>query len=403
MSRTSRWESALQVNDDPEDYARVLSSLHHARMEGHRLPARPRPIIERSWDRMQRMGKPVEAPDPDVDEEAASQYRDGKLTFYGATAADLTAMTQSLLEPLLAGSGLIGVFSSDDARVSVRYGDAPPLRRADRIGFVPGARWNEGTAGTNAIGIATRLNVPVQVHGPEHWCLTQHTWSCAASPLRDPATGGILGVLDVSGPVPEAHPAILGFVSSVTGQLEMWLQNQHLRYLDQLRTRCLGMLPSLSGRWILCDRMGWVIGFRGVTPQRRLDLPGKKTAHASCMNVPGVGVCTVTVLDDVVIVTPEDAPPEYTLHVDGQTVEMHVAGSSTSQHISAKHAAILKALQDAGRPLEPGQIAASVWEGQSVSDVTVRAEVSRLRRRFPGLISSAPYGLLAPLTVTQDA
>jgi transcriptional regulator of acetoin/glycerol metabolism len=59
--------------------------------------------------------------------------------------------------------------------------------------------WDELSSGTNAIGTALSLKAPVQVHAAEHFCAGIKPWSCSAVVLRDPASGEMLGVLDVSG------------------------------------------------------------------------------------------------------------------------------------------------------------------------------------------------------------
>ena len=41
----------------------------------------------------------------------------------------------------------------------------------------------------------------MQLFSAEHLVGTHHTWACTAAPITDPATGRLLGVLDVSGPL----------------------------------------------------------------------------------------------------------------------------------------------------------------------------------------------------------
>jgi transcriptional regulator of acetoin/glycerol metabolism len=54
--------------------------------------------------------------------------------------------------------------------------------------------------GTNGIGTALATGRPAQVHAAEHFCEGIKRWTCAAAPIYDPASGAILGVLDISGP-----------------------------------------------------------------------------------------------------------------------------------------------------------------------------------------------------------
>ena len=67
-------------------------------------------------------------------------------------------------------------------------GNPSTLRRAERIGFVEGSNWDERLAGTNAPGLALRLGQPVQVSRAEHFRHSVQHWSCAATPIHDPAS-----------------------------------------------------------------------------------------------------------------------------------------------------------------------------------------------------------------------
>jgi transcriptional regulator of acetoin/glycerol metabolism len=73
------------------------------------------------------------------------------------------------------------------------------LRRAESIGFVEGSNWDERLAGTNAPGMALALNQSVNIIGAEHFRRSVQRWSCAATPIHDPSTASLLGVLDITG------------------------------------------------------------------------------------------------------------------------------------------------------------------------------------------------------------
>ena len=61
------------------------------------------------------------------------------------------------------------------------------LRRAESIGFVEGSNWDERLAGTNAPGMALRLDESVHVIGAEHFRRSVQRWSCAATTIHDPS------------------------------------------------------------------------------------------------------------------------------------------------------------------------------------------------------------------------
>jgi hypothetical protein len=91
-------------------------------------------------------------------------------------------------------------------------GDAATLRRAAGMNFVAGAGWSEADAGTNAPGTALAAMRPVQIVAAEHYNTLVHPWSCAAAPVRDPVSGQVLGVIDITGGQSVASPYALGLV-----------------------------------------------------------------------------------------------------------------------------------------------------------------------------------------------
>jgi hypothetical protein len=109
------------------------------------------------------------------------------------------------LQDLLADSSPSGrhllVLADAGGEVLWRVGSRDVLRRADRLEFSEGADWSEAGIGTNAISEALVTGGPVQLFSAEHLVRTHHEWACTAAPITDPATGRLLGVLDVSGPL----------------------------------------------------------------------------------------------------------------------------------------------------------------------------------------------------------
>ncbi|MDX3241369.1 GAF domain-containing protein [Streptomyces sp. ME18-1-4] len=117
----------------------------------------------------------------------------------------------------LLGSGAADdahVFAVGDADGTLLWveGDTGAMRRAERMRFVEGAVWSERQAGTNAPGTALELGRPVQIVTGEHYSAAVRAWSCAAAPVRDPATGRVLGVVDLSGGATIATPPALAAV-----------------------------------------------------------------------------------------------------------------------------------------------------------------------------------------------
>lgn len=85
-------------------------------------------------------------------------------------------------------------------------------RRAELMNFVPGARWDEPHAGTNAPGTALAVDGPVRIVATEHYNPRVHPWTCVAAPIHDPHTGALLGAVDLTGGDHLASPHSLALV-----------------------------------------------------------------------------------------------------------------------------------------------------------------------------------------------
>lgn len=112
------------------------------------------------------------------------------------------------------------------------------LRRAEGIQFVEGASWGEGDTGTNAPGLAVRLDQPVAIRSAEHFTSPLKEWSCAAAPIHDPMTQEILGVVDVTGGAEAASVQSLAMVRAAARMAEAELG----------RLAVVGSLEDTGGR-----------------------------------------------------------------------------------------------------------------------------------------------------------
>ena len=66
MARSGSLEPAVNVGDDPRQFAQVLSAVYDAAMSGARMPARPRTVISDSWHRVQGAGVDPDTSSPDI-------------------------------------------------------------------------------------------------------------------------------------------------------------------------------------------------------------------------------------------------------------------------------------------------------------------------------------------------
>lgn len=144
-------------------------------------------------------------------------------------------------------------------------GSPQTLRKADQIGFVEGSNWDERFAGTNAPGLALRLDKPVNVVRAEHFRHSVQGWSCAATPIHDPGSSSLLGVLDITGGDEIVVPQTLAMVRAAARLAEAELARELPRTFTetvvglQIALESLGRNESLVS---LADGRGRQAQFR---------------------------------------------------------------------------------------------------------------------------------------------
>jgi hypothetical protein len=198
------------AGDERADRARRIARAHAGFLAGEPLSSPElRAEVAQSWQRA--AGTRV---DPDAGPPVV--LTDGDLGAY--RAAHPLAAVLGVLRELVGGVAEEGqhLMAVGDAAGRLLWveGHRVTRRRAEAMNFVEGAAWDEPHAGTNAPGTALALGRPVQIFSTEHFLHAVQRWTCAAAPIRDPATGQVLGVIDVTGGDPVAHPHSLALVKA---------------------------------------------------------------------------------------------------------------------------------------------------------------------------------------------
>ncbi|MEV6950712.1 GAF domain-containing protein [Streptomyces sp. NPDC051183] len=307
---------ALPGGADPAARSRELRRAHSAFTQDGRIEAPVRAVIAKSWRRCARARvSPECVPRVELAEAELRAYRE----------------QHPLARALPVFRDLVGAFAAHgahllavcDARGSLLWVEGEPatLRRAERLGFVPGTRWAETAMGTNAPGTAVAVGEPVQVFGAEHFSRRVHPWTCAAAPVRDPRTGRVLGAVDITGGDGLAHPHSLAFVQAVARAAEAQLA-------------LLEPFPRAGG--------------------------------------------------DTLCALGRD---EALLVADGRKVRL-----------GRRHSEIMALLAHHPEGLSGEELAIALYEDESVSPVTLRAEMTRLRRLLGSRAPlSRPYRTAAPV------
>jgi hypothetical protein len=373
--------------------ARMLSEVREATLSGRRGPLAPRPVIEDSWGRMLRSGV-----DPDHD------FRSGLLSPEEVRRrreeSPLRHVLPVLREGLLSVADTarhIMVVADADGRVLWREGSVPVLRKADGLGFEIGADWREDVVGTNGVGTPAVVRRPVQVFASEHFVRSHATWTCAGAPITDPRDGRLIGVVDVSGPLETMHPATVAWVDSVAKLAEARLRELHLTSLERLRAVAAPVLARIDGRALVTDRDGWTAAVTGMPYTSRTALP--KSLSPGHRWLPGLGLCSVEPLGGGWLVrAAADRPqaegaPRIVLDLTQPrrwTVTVSGGAGEWRRELTPRHAELLYLL--ARQP--GGRSAAGLAEdlfGDAGRTVTVRAEMSRVRRYLEGFLEHRPY------------
>lgn len=382
-------EPAVAVGDDPRRYAMLLSEVYDATMAGGRSPAKPRPVIAESWNRLLDSGIDPEHHDPpDIDRSGLDLLRQssGLLTV-------LEDITRGLESVIADGSNIL-VVADARGRVLWRSGTPRVLGNADRLGFVEGADWGESAVGTNAIGTALVSRRAVQIFSAEHFLRSHHAWTCAGAPIQDPRTGHVIGAVDVSGPASTVHPTTIALVDLVARLAESQLREAHTRTLDRLRAVAAPMLARLGSPALAVDPEGWVAAVDSMPPHNRIMLPQK--AGPGRTWIPALGACELEPLSGGWLVRPvrsEDGTAASDLTVDLRhqpALELSGPSGSWRQDISPRHAEILLVLATHRGGRTAPELAADLY-GDRSRVVTVRAEMSRLRKQLVGIIEAQPY------------
>lgn len=400
MQGDGRLEPAMAVGEDPRHYARRVAIMREATLSGTCPPCLPRPVIAASWRRMALFGL-----DPDHNEHDPVLSSDEvELRRRESGLAEALPVLRDGLIGLAEDAGHIMVVADHEGRVLWRDGSAAVVRKADELGFSEGAGWREESAGTNAIGTTLAVGRPVQVFSAEHYVRTHHNWTCAASPLRSPRDGRLLGVVNISSPASTFHPTTLALVDAVAHLAEAQLRLRHLADMERLRSVALPVMSRVEGRAFVTDTDGWVAATSGLAPVEKIALP--QNVAAGRIWLPAYGGCDVEPLPGGWLVRAVDAEsraPVTTVVLDlsqsalpGLTV---CGGKTTWSHsLTPRHAEILYLLSHHRSGRTARQLALDLFDDPT-RVVTVRAEMSRLRKHLGGILQTKPYRIAENLDV----
>ncbi|WP_245819448.1 sigma-54-dependent Fis family transcriptional regulator [Rhodococcoides yunnanense] len=98
-------------------------------------------------------------------------------------------------------------------------GDAGLLAALDRVELAPGFRYTETQVGTNGIGTALEVGVPLMVQGGQHFSGPLRSFSCAGVPITHPITGNVVGVIDLTADAQHSNALMLSFAKLAAARI----------------------------------------------------------------------------------------------------------------------------------------------------------------------------------------
>ena len=168
-------------------------------------------IVAASWQRSLQAGV-------DTDEVRAQYFQDLD------TSSRLVRSAQPIIDRLsdeAADIPLSIALTDSKARVLSRLDTSPAVgARLDGISFASGFQYAEGDVGTNGVGTVFEAGQPVHVVGAQHFHERLQPFACAGAPIRDPLTGHIEGVLDISCLAEDSNPLMRSLVRTAAQNIE---------------------------------------------------------------------------------------------------------------------------------------------------------------------------------------
>ncbi|MFG2222577.1 GAF domain-containing protein [Streptomyces sp. NPDC048644] len=212
---------AMETGTDPAERIASMRRAHEAFLAGGQVAPPVRPVVADSWRRSAAARAASDGMAPvELDEDALRTHREAH-----PLARAMPVFRELLGAIAQDGAHLLAVCDPQGRMLWVE-GHPGVVRRAERMNFVAGSRWDERHAGTNAPGTALAADHAVQIFAAEHYNRRVQPWTCAAAPLHDLRTGRLLGAVDITGGDHLASPHSLALVQATARAAESHLAAQ---------------------------------------------------------------------------------------------------------------------------------------------------------------------------------
>jgi len=154
------------------------------------------------------------------------------------------------------GSGFFVALCDSEGCILNVIGDEKILAEASKLKMIKGAYMDEDHIGTNAMSLVISEQRPIQISGSEHLISAYHKWTCSAAPIND-INGNVIGSIDLTGYIGNAHPHTLGMVVAAANAIERMLEiNKYNLRLEISKKRLETTFNSISSGILTCDLIG---------------------------------------------------------------------------------------------------------------------------------------------------
>jgi len=241
-----------------------------------------RPVILESWERSKKLGI-----DPNKksfislkNEELIKRLKDNQRLI--KTSSPLLEILASSVQ----GSGFRIDLFDKDVYILKQWGDSETLENSYRLGSCPGACKSEEIAGTNAIGLAHILKIPIQLIGPEHYCSRLHQWTCSAAPIKD-SFGQTLAIINMTGNCRLIHKHTLGMVIAITKAIENQLRQNEISEKLEIENEYLdATIEANLSALLIIDENSIIIRVNKIG-EEILGLPAEAVLKHRCRDIFG--------------------------------------------------------------------------------------------------------------------
>jgi hypothetical protein len=382
----------IDAQVDPVRWARLLRRAHEIALQKGTSPPILREVVARSWRRATSA-----AVDPDAVAPRVLNTDETARALSNHPVSSLLPQIGSMLREATEDARYFAALSDAEGVLLWASGHPKALEIAVEPGFLPGHLCSERTVGTNAVGTALALDHPVQIFSAEHFNRRLHGWTCSAAPIHDPESHELIGVLDISGDFRTGHPHSLSLVSAVALVVESELSRQTARRNERLRTAYLDRitrrgdertaLVTRTGRVLASSPRGW-LGSRVAPPGGGSWPP---VADGGELMAEPVGEAGAQILRQSAGRRPPARKPKLVIEALGRE-RVRAALGGEPVELTPRHGELVVLLALSPRGLNGRELGSRLYGGR-FNPVTLRAEISRLRRFLGPALAQNPYRL----------